>query len=94
MDDGVGPRVGQDGGEQLRVAQIALHEVKRWLAAGPVQVRLFCRPVVERIEVVQPPHRLAVFQQALDQVRSDKAGGAGDEHTPGSFSCWHAWLSG
>ena len=88
---GVGPRRLEQRLDPLSVADVELDQPAARVRQRGGQVRLLDRAGVERVEVVDHDHLMAVAQQAVDQVRSDEPGAAGhdDPHSTTS-SQWNA----
>src|ERR1019366_3916957 len=66
--------------------QRGLDEFETWLQADRREVALFHLARIVRGEAVQSSHRGALVEQGVTEVRSDEAGGAGDERNHANAS--------
>jgi hypothetical protein len=65
--------------EKNCVTDISFDEPHRRVLQSGRDVLAFDRLGVERIEVVDPPDSVPVFQQTVAEVRADESGGSGDQ---------------
>src|SRR5690606_41149019 len=85
-DHALRPEVGERTFDRAAVLQRALHEREAGFGQQPVQARLLQRGVVVVVEVVVAEDFIPALDQAMAQVGTDEAGGAGNEYAHSCFS--------
>ncbi len=71
--------LGKQGGHASLVRQLALHEAKMGEGGQHRQASLLEAHLVVVVEVVEPHHLMTRLAQPSGHVKTDKAGGAGDQ---------------
>jgi hypothetical protein len=80
MDDALRLLLGEDRAHDFLVGEVGLDEMKSVAPRQPREARLFERDIIIGAHIVEPNDLIAAIEQPGRRVKTDEAGGAGDQN--------------